>query len=104
MIRATSVRELTEEDQAILDKYKLEQEQLKLLPKDKLASDPVTTDVSDKGGDEARRAEAELLLAIQNPLIKRESDEATEVVDSLAATSDSISQRKSSRVKKLKTF
>lgn len=61
MVRANNVREVTKEDQIILDKFNAEIEQ-----KDATQS----VNESDKKGDDARRAEAELLLAIQNPHIK----------------------------------
>ncbi len=101
MIRVESVRELTEEDEAILSKFRLEQEQAKLLQEQKLASESIAVEAS---GDEARRADAELLLAIQNPHVKNEAEKTKESVDGLVVTSDAANQRKSLRVKKLKTF
>ena len=101
MVRSDHIRELTKEDQIILDKQKAEQELT-------AAERPVeTTPSAEEAGDvdeetkenDRRKAEAELLLAIG------QNSPAKLVEAAVAQTlSDSSNQRKSTRVKKLKTF
>lgn len=110
LVRSSNVRELTKEDQTILENNELAEEKEQTVEKNTERID------ENKGDAEARRAEAELLLAIQNPHIKEEIktsiDSQSEKIDGkitkneteINARNELSNQRKSSRVKKLKTF
>lgn len=94
LVRTNNVREITEEDQIILDKHKEE------LQKEKLT---LEQNKNEQEGNDKRRAEAELLLAIQNPHVKEPENGVTNEHGSAPST-DIVNQRKSTRVKRLKTF
>lgn len=103
MVRSDNIRDITKEDQIFLDKQKTELDQLISTNK------PVDQPPSNKPGDDdqendRRKAEAELLLAIgQNSPVKP-AEAATDGLKAEPPVDAGTNQRKSTRVKKLKTF
>lgn len=103
MVRSDNIRDITKEDQIFLDKQKTELDQL--ISTDKPVDQPPSKKPCDDDQENDRRkAEAELLLAIgQNSPVKP-AEAPSDGLKAELPVDAGTNQRKSTRVKKLKTF